>query len=175
MNQKYIITGAPGTGKTSLINELKKRNVSCSEEISREIIVEQIASDGDIVPWKNLQAFSERVAVLRKVQFENAPNNKLHFFDRSIIDVVAYMQVDKLCVPNNLKTDCEVLRYAEIVFYTPIWTDIYSTDSERMEDLAKAKTIEKEIISTYKTLKYQLIEVPKLPIGKRVDFILSKT
>ena len=35
------VYGAPGTGKTSIINELKKRGYECSEEISRNIIIEQ--------------------------------------------------------------------------------------------------------------------------------------
>ena len=86
MNQKFIITGAPGTGKTSIINELKKRGFSISKEISREIITDELKQGGDVLPWKNLKAFSERVALLRKTQFDNAPENKLHFFDRSIID-----------------------------------------------------------------------------------------
>ena len=72
MNKKYIITGAPGTGKTAIINCLKKQGFSCSNEISREIITEQIASGGNVLPWKNLDAFSERVATMRKIQYENA-------------------------------------------------------------------------------------------------------
>ena len=37
MVKKIIITGGPGTGKTSLIEELKKNNFKCFDEISREI------------------------------------------------------------------------------------------------------------------------------------------
>ena len=47
MNQKFIITGAPGTGKTSIINELKKRGFSISKEISREIIADELKQGGD--------------------------------------------------------------------------------------------------------------------------------
>ena len=57
--QKFIITGAPGTGKTSIINHLKKKGYNCIDEISREIISEQIAINGEVLPWKNLSAFSE--------------------------------------------------------------------------------------------------------------------
>ncbi len=37
MNKKIIITGGPGTGKTSLIEELKRKNFNCFNEISRGI------------------------------------------------------------------------------------------------------------------------------------------
>jgi len=50
VNQKYIITGAPGTGKTAIINALKKEGHSCAEEISRTIITQEIASGGDALP-----------------------------------------------------------------------------------------------------------------------------
>ena len=40
-----MITGAPGTGKTTIINQLKSLGYSCSNEISREIIAEQIATN----------------------------------------------------------------------------------------------------------------------------------
>ena len=96
MNRKFIITGAPGTGKTSIISELINMGISCSEEISREIIAEQIAIKGNTLPWKNLKLFSKRVAKLRKKQFENAPNDQLHFFDRSIVDVIAYLNIHGL-------------------------------------------------------------------------------
>jgi predicted ATPase len=66
MNQKYIITGAPGTGKTAIINALKKEGHSCAEEISRTIITQEIASGGDALPWKNLATFSQQVIALRK-------------------------------------------------------------------------------------------------------------
>ena len=42
MNKKYIITGAHGTGKTSIMNKLKERGFNCIDENSREIIAEQV-------------------------------------------------------------------------------------------------------------------------------------
>ncbi|HEX5742987.1 MAG TPA: AAA family ATPase, partial [Flavobacteriaceae bacterium] len=37
MQNKIVITGGPGTGKSTLINELIKRGYNCLEEISRDI------------------------------------------------------------------------------------------------------------------------------------------
>lgn len=170
MNQKYIITGAPGTGKTSLINELLKRGISCSKEISREIILEQLANKGDILPWKNLKQFSERVASDRKEQYNNAPNNKLHFFDRSVIDVIAYMKIANLDY-SSISKDID---YNKMVFYTPVWKEIYIQDNERKETFEQAIEIENSLLNTYKELGYSLIKIPKLTIKERVSFILSK-
>ena len=44
------------------------------------------AIDGEILPWKNLSAFSERVFKLRESQLINSKNT-LTFFDRGIVDI----------------------------------------------------------------------------------------
>jgi predicted ATPase len=36
----YTITGGPGSGKTSLINELQKRGYRCMAEVARQLIQE---------------------------------------------------------------------------------------------------------------------------------------
>ena len=34
--EKFVITGAPGTGKTTILNHLKKIGYSCIDEISKK-------------------------------------------------------------------------------------------------------------------------------------------
>ena len=174
MNQKYIITGAPGTGKTAIINALKKEGHSCAEEISRTIITEEIARGGDALPWKNLAAFSQQVIALRKAQYTNAPQDRTHFFDRGIIDVIAYLKHDKLADNNNFMQIAKQFPYNKTVFYTPIWAEIYTNDSERKEDINTAKNIEKILLTTYQSFGYTLVTVPKLTVNERTAFILSK-
>ena len=174
MENKIVITGAPGTGKTSIIAQLIKLGYSCSEEISREIITEQIASGGKVLPWLNLGEFSHRVFSLRKAQYINATTDSLHFFDRGLLDVIAYMKVDDLTISDNYKKECEKYRYNTTVFYAPIWKEIYKNDLQRKEDLSSAITIEKYLLETYKFFGYTLIEIPKLTIEERVGFVLSR-
>ena len=64
--------------------------------------------------------------------------------------------------------------FNKTVFYTPIWEEIYTNDSERKESVESAITIEKSLLETYNFFGYTLIEIPKLTTGARVDFILSK-
>ena len=102
MNQKYIITGAPGTGKTAIINALMQKDYSCAEEISREIIAEQIMIGGDILPWKNQIAFENHIASLRKEQYLNSSENENYFFDRSSIDCIAYLKANRLGITTEI-------------------------------------------------------------------------
>ena len=170
--QKFVITGAPGTGKTSIINHLKTKGYNCIDEISRKIISEQITINGEALPWKNLSDFSERVFTLRESQLLNSKNTLL-FFDRGTVDVYAYMKVDSLEIPKHLEESIKKNRYNTKVFYTPIWEEIYVNDKERKESIEQAKQIEKEILSSYRFYNYQLIKVPKGSVEERANFILT--
>lgn len=46
----YVITGGPGAGKTTLINELNKNNYKTIPEEVRKIIKEQIKNQGIGLP-----------------------------------------------------------------------------------------------------------------------------
>jgi predicted ATPase len=52
--ERIIISGGPGFGKTTLILELEKAGFQCVHESSREIIHEQMQSGGNFLPWKDL-------------------------------------------------------------------------------------------------------------------------
>ena len=171
-NKKYIITGAPGTGKTSIITELKKRDFSCSKEISRDIIAEQIKKKGDILPWKDLNSFSQRVFLARLTQFINTPNNINHFFDRGVIDVIAYMKLENH-ETSHFESKLKNIKYNKKVFYTPIWKDIYVKDVHRKESISKAIKIENQLLKIYKKHNYKMIEIPKFSVEERTDFIIS--
>ena len=174
MNQKYIITGAPGTGKTAIINTLMLKGYSCAEEISREIIAEQKIIGGDILPWKNQITFENHIAKLRKEQYLNSSENKNYFFDRSSIDCIAYLKANKLEITTEITQIIKQCVFNKKVFITPIWEEIYINDGERIEDIKAAINIEKSLIETYKSLGYSLVKVPKLSVSERVNFILSK-
>ena len=174
MNRRYIITGAPGTGKTAIINALMKKGYSCAVEISREIITEQLSIGGDILPWKNQIAFENHIANLRKEQYLNSSKNNNYFFDRSSIDCVAYLMANKLAITTEINQIIEQCVFNKEVFITPFWEEIYINDGERVEGIQEAINIENSLIETYKSLGYTLVKVPKLSVNERVNFILSK-
>ena len=88
---------------------------------------------------------------------------------------IAYLRLNNLEVTSQIHEDIKKCNFNRTVFYTPIWEEIYENDRERIENIATAKKIESTIISTYKSQGYELVEVPKLSITQRVDFIISKT
>lgn len=172
-NKKYIITGAPGTGKTTIIDALNDRGVYCNGEISRSIIQEELDKGGDALPWKNLTAFSERVIVLRAQQHSTAPEDQPSFYDRGIIDVLAYMDKDKLSIPESWFEMAKKHPYNKKVFIAPPWEKIFTNDEERKETFEVAKEIHEFLCKTYRDYGYELIEIPKASVEERIEFLLK--
>ena len=174
MSQKYIISGAPGTGKTTIINALKKKDYYCAEEISRELIAEQISIGGNILPWKDQIAFENKIAHRRYKQYLDSPENCICFFDRSSIDCIAYLNNNKLESTSQINKIIKNCIFNKTVFYTPVWEEIYKNDSERQESFDQSIKIDKHLKDSYIKFGYTIIEIPKTTLDKRVNFILSQ-
>ena len=55
----FIITGGPGSGKSTVIDALAKRGISTMSEAGRAIIQDQVAIGGEALPWADRRAFAE--------------------------------------------------------------------------------------------------------------------
>jgi predicted ATPase len=175
MQVKVVITGGPGTGKSSVINALAKRNFSCMNEISREVTLNARKDGIDQLFLTKPLLFSELLIEGRINQFMEAErqNSALVFFDRGLPDVHAYMNYISIDYPKTYITKCRLYRY-DHVFLMPPWEDIYISDNERYENFEQALAIHNHLKRTYTELDYTITEVPPGSINERIDFILSK-
>ena len=171
--QRIVITGGPGFGKTSIIEELEARNFICFHEVSRKIIKQQLESGGDILPWKDLSAFSNVIFESRIQQFNQIITNDFAFFDRGIPDIIAYMEKDDLLISSSFLSKTKECKYYSTVFIVPPWEEIYKNDGERMEDYKTAAQLHEIISTTYTKLGYEIVVLPKVSVKERADFILN--
>jgi len=174
MIKRIVITGGPGTGKSSIINALMKRGFTCLEEISRQVTLEaQIQGIEQLFLSEPLR-FSEALLKGRITQYHEATTleSDTVFFDRGIPDIVAYLDFANLIYPENFITACHKHPY-DAVFILKPWKAIYTIDNERYESFEQAKNIHKHLINTYQAYNYQLIDVPFDTVEKRTDFILN--
>lgn len=175
--QKEIIVllGGPGTGKSTLINELVARGYCCYPEISRQVTLEAQQRGIDQLFLEQPLLFSEMPLEGRIKQYEKAlkePDNVV-FIDRGIPDVVAYMDYIGDEYPESFREACEDYKYSK-TFILPPWEEIYLSDTERYENFEQAVTIQNHLIETYKKYGYDLIEVPKDTVENRILYILDK-
>ena len=172
-NKHYVITGAPSTGKSSVINELRKMNFVCHDEIAREIIKENRENNHNIFPWVNMRKFSDMVYFRMKNRV-NHQSDDLCFLDRSVVDLIGYMGYANEKAPSNYSEFAKSARYANKVFIMPLWDTIYTNDAERKESIEEAKTIDYNLRISYQNLGFELVDVPLLSIKERANFILKE-
>jgi predicted ATPase len=170
-----VISGGPGSGKTTLLEALKEKGFNCSDEVSRQLIQEQVALDTDCLPWKNLASFADLALERMIFEFEKAAlSSQYTFFDRGIPDIVAYLKVGQLEVSDRQQRALETYPYNPCVFMAPPWESIYVNDAERWQTFEEASELYHALAETYLSAGYQIIELPLCPVENRVKFILKK-
>lgn len=167
--KKYIITGAPGTGKTTLIEALKAKGYSCMDEISRKVIQKEQQNGSDGMPWLNLGRFVKLVYDQTKHDLNN--NQTSAFCDRGLPDMIAYLKHKELEVPEWLVQFPFANHYHPQVFLAPIWEDIYITDAQRPTTFDVAKELEAELLSTYRSLGFRILKIPQNTPSDRAHFV----
>ena len=174
MVKKIIITGGPGTGKTSLIEELRKNDFKCFDEISREITLKYREKGIEQLFLSDPNLFSQELLNGRIQQFNNSINLQANcvFFDRGIPDIIAYLNFKKADLSKKILKSIDKYRY-DMIFLLEPWEDIYTFDKIRYESFDQVITIDSYIKNTYKEFGYNPIIVPKDNIRNRADFIIN--
>ncbi len=174
MQQKIVITGGPGTGKSTIIEELTKLKYTCMPEISREITLNAKKKGIDQLFLKKPLLFSQLLLDGRKKQYldANEKNKEMIFFDRGIPDVHGYMNYLGVTYPKKYIDISNKHRYSK-VFMMPPWEEIYATDNERYESYEQSLAIYNHLKKTYLRLNYDIVEVPIGSVLERVRFILN--
>lgn len=177
-NYFIVLTGGPGVGKTTLLNELQKQGYRTVPEDARRIIKEQLESNGDGLPWKNRQYYAILMLAASTDSFlhelkESATDPGYVFFDRGIPDTLAYIEMENLIVEESLLAEAKVHRYHKKIFILPPWQEIYETDNERKQTWEEAQATFNHMKSVYERLGYEVVEIPKTTVEQRYQFILE--
>ncbi len=171
----FVVTGGPGSGKSSLLAEIQRHGYSTSGEAGRAIIQDQVAIQGRALPWNDRQLFAELMLCRDMRSYHNAEQTTgTFFFDRGVPDVLGYLHLCGLSEPGHLKKAAEIFRYNRVVFIAPPWPEIFHQDSERKQDFDEAVRTFHSLHETYRTLGYELIELPRVSIQDRAEFVLGK-
>lgn len=173
-NKRILITGGPGSGKSSVIRKLESDGHICLHEVSREVTAEAQKQGIDQLFLEDPILFSFKLLEARVNQHHASgtfSGNHI-FIDRGIPDVIAYMDYSGTAYPAAFQEACTKYTY-EKVFLLPPWEEIYVTDNERYETFEQAKMIHSYLQKTYLGFGYEPLKVPKNSIEKRCEFILN--
>jgi len=176
MQKKIVITGGPGTGKSTVIIALEKLSYHCKHEISRKVTLMARKNGIEQLFLKDPMLFSKMLLEGRVNQFKKASElqDDTIFFDRGIPDVFAYMNYLGVTYPDIFIEESKNNTYSNPVFIMPPWKDIYITDNERYESFEQSLAIYNHLKKAYESLGYDIIEVPFGTETERTNFILER-
>ncbi|NME69571.1 AAA family ATPase [Flammeovirga aprica] len=169
---KYIISGAAGTGKTTLINAINNDGTPTMPEASRQVIMHEQLTGGEGMPWLNVERFSE--LVFQKTMRQLKENPDAVFCDRSIIDTIAYLKFQHKPIQTELTAFPYQKYYHKQVFFALPWEEIYITDPQRPESFSYQKSLSNVLKETYLEYGFELIYLPFESVENRMDFVFDK-
>ncbi|MFC7396345.1 AAA family ATPase [Chelatococcus sp. GCM10030263] len=167
----FVITGGPGSGKTTLIEALAAAGFASAPEAGRAIIQDQVMIGGRALPWADPGLFAELMLAADLRTYRAQPADGVVVFDRGIPDVAGYLTLTGLPVPEHVAKAARVCRYNRRVFICPPWPEIYTGDSERKQSLEEAERTYAAMAAIYRDYDYELVEAPRRPVVERVAFV----
>ena len=165
-----VITGAPCSGKTSVIEGLAERGYRVVHEAARAFIDSQLALGAALSEIKaDILAFERQILMEKVRNEEQIPKPQMVFLDRAIPDSIAYFQIEGLDISEPLQYSQSV-RYRNVFLFERLTLE---KDPVRSENQALAIRIEGLLAKSYAMLGYEVIAVPVLTIDQRIDFVLA--
>jgi predicted ATPase len=171
--KRFILTGAPGAGKTSILRVLAATGYPVVDEAATDVMAARLAAEAE--PWTD-PTFIERIALLQRQRREEpvSPGATTQVHDRSAVCTVALARHCGHPVPPVLAA--EIARITEpgyfdrrVFFVRPLGF-VQPTKVRRIsyeESLAFERLHETE----YQRLGFEIVDVPVGPVADRAAAI----
>lgn len=176
--RRYILTGTPGCGKTSIIRALEMTGASVVAEAATDIIAYK-QMQGVAEPWKNEDFIDYIIRLQKHRQIDLSDDySDLHFYDRSPICTYALATYLNFQPSTNLMQEIERIRkhsiYEKKVFFVDNLGFIENTDARQIS-FEESLEFEKVHLDAYKKFGFGCVHIPAGPIENRVKLILDHT
>ncbi len=181
MPKRIVITGGPGTGKTSVIRLLEEMGYFCFHEVIRDLTLEakrngnQAAFESNPLTFVDDPLKFNEFLINSRLEHFKAGEDLSHnivFYDRGLPDVLAYMKYFDQEYPDHFISHCLNHKYDKVILLPP-WEEIYTRDEERLESFEQAMEIHEELISMYASFHYETRMVPTGTVQERADYIVN--
>jgi predicted ATPase len=171
----YVLTGAPGSGKTAILRQLEQDGFPVVEEAATDVIALAHAHR-QAEPWAS-PGFADQIVALqlrREQRAAAAHGMATVFFDRSPVCTLALCrflgQPVSSMLPAEVDRAVAARRYGEAVFFVRGQGFVTPTAARRISP-ADAVAFEKVHEETYRELGFRLIEVAPGPLADRVGVV----
>ncbi|WP_101674763.1 AAA family ATPase [Alloalcanivorax mobilis] len=172
MNYRFVVTGGPGGGKTTILTALAERGYSFAPESARRIIKERLAAG--LSPRPEPVSFAHEI-LSTDIEKYRAVDTSVRptFFDRGILDALYMLNAENALKHDEAARYIRNFPYNRVVFLLPPWEEIYGTDSERDQTFEQAAEVFEIMKRWYQKWGYETLEVPRSNVEERASFILE--
>lgn len=145
-------------------------------EAGRRVVATALKNETDALPWVNPEAFVRACVALHLADLKARPDSSgSTFLDRSLVDVISFLRFKSLPVPKDLASLLTPAPYAISVFMAPVWAEIFVNDAERQHSLEEAAAEYCHLRKSYLALGYRLIDLPRVSVTERVEFVEDRS
>ena len=174
--KRFIITGAPGAGKTAILRQLELDGFGVVEEAATDVIAAAQAR-GIAEPWTD-RGFIDDVARLQQQRLLRASHqpDDVQFHDRSVVCTAALATYLGYPFSEFLTSELERIRkeaiFQERVFFVRNLGFIVPTEARRIsfEETIRFESIHEE---TYRSFGFELISIEPGDLLARVSIVKS--
>ncbi len=172
--RRFIITGAPGAGKTAIIRQLELDGFSVVEEAATDVIAAAYARRA-VQPWTH-PSFIDVIAKLQRERQIRAAcqSEEVQFHDRCAVCTAALATYLGYAVSSVLADELERIQrdavFEKRVFFVRHLGFVTPTDARRitLEETVRFEAIHE---ATYKDLGFELVPVERGTLVERVGSI----
>ncbi|WUH97788.1 AAA family ATPase [Spirillospora sp. NBC_00431] len=173
--RRYILTGTPGAGKTSILRCLADLGYGVVEEAATALIA-QAQAQGEDEPWTRPSFIEEIVALQRRRQLEASTRDSIQVFDRS--PVCTHALATYLGRPTSPALEAELERidsdgiYERQVLFVRNLGFCEPTQARRIS-FQESLVFERIHEQSYRAFGYELIDIPAGDLAQRVAAVRS--
>ncbi|GAB3850675.1 AAA family ATPase [Dactylosporangium cerinum] len=172
--RRYIITGAPGAGKTTVVAALRGRGYAVVDEAATDINI-RLQALGRDEAWRD-PGFIDAITRLQRERLEQpaAPATAVQVFDRSPFCTLALARYLGLPVSPVLAEELDRVAaegtYQPRVFFVQLLGFITPTAVRRIS-LEQSVAFERFHEQAYRDHGFELVDVPAGTVEERVELI----
>lgn len=175
---RFILTGAPGSGKTSIIEYIEQETpIQVVSEAAVRVFTRR-QGEGISTPWEDMVWMSNKIEEIQIKDMVKGPE-KLSLWDRSLIDSFVYkqhyqkvMSPDRLLKIEEMRTKYLFNQHVLLIQLNPDLSN-FSTTTVRTQNSAEALLLQQKFEESYIQLGFTVHHIPWGTLQKRAEVVLS--